>query len=238
MPEPPSFRKVVGRLAKHYGPPTAPPVKGAFESVLWENVAYLADDERRGEAFALLKKVIGTSPPRILDASTTALRAVTAHGILPERFAGKLREAARIAVEDLDADLEGVAAGPVPAARKALQRFPGIGRPGAEKILLFLRRHPTLAPESNGLRVLTRLGIVREEKSYAAGYALAQKAAADELGSEFGILITAHLLLRRHGQELCRRSAPACDRCPLAPECLYLADPAGSSSNRAKARPS
>jgi len=238
MPPPPSFRSVVGRLAKHYGPPQPPPPKGPFELILWENVAYLADDERRGEAFALLKKKVGTSPAKILDASTAALRTVTAHGILPERFAGKLREVARIAVEEFGGDLDTVVARPVAGARKALQRFPGIGRRGAEKILLFLRRHPSLAVESNGLRVLTRLGIIRAEKSYASGYAHAQKAAADELGDDFGVLITAHLLLRRHGQVLCRRSAPACGRCPLAPVCLYLADRSAPASNEAKARPS
>jgi endonuclease III len=238
MPAPPSFRNVVGKLAKHYGPPKAPPVKGAFEMILWENVAYLAGDEQRGEAFALLKARVGTSPAKILDASKAALRAVAEHGILAERFAGKLRDVARIALQEFDGDLDAVVAGPVPAARKALQRFPGIGRPGAEKILLFLRRLPSLAVESNGLRVLARLGIIHDEKSYAAGYALAQKAAADELGDDFGVLVTAHLLLRRHGQELCRRSAPACSRCPLASVCLYLADRSAPSSNPAKARPS
>jgi endonuclease III len=234
----PSFRNVVGKLAKHYGPPKAPPVKGAFEMILWENVAYLAGDVLRGEAFALLKKRVGTSPARVLDAPKAVLRAVAEHGILADRFAGKLREVARIALEEFDGDLDAVAAGPVAAARRALQKFPGIGRPGAERILLFLRRAPSLAVESNGLRVLTRLGIIRDEKSYAAGYALAQKAAADELGADFGVLITAHLLLRRHGQELCRRSAPACSRCPLAPLCLYFADRSAATSNPAKARPS
>jgi len=223
MPTPPSLRSVVGKLAKHYGPPKAPPPKGPFELVLWENVAYLADDDLRGAAFALLKKRVGTAPQKILDASTSALRAVAAHGILPERFAGKLREVARIALEEFDGDLDAVVAGPVSRAKTALRKFPGIGEPGAERILLFLRRHPSLSAESNGLRVLTRLGIIREEKSYAGSYARAQKAAAEELGDDFDVLITAHRLLRRHGQELCRRSAPACSRCPLAPECLYFA---------------
>jgi endonuclease III len=226
----------MGKLARHYGPPGPPPPKGPFELILWENVAYLADDDRRGDAFALLKKSVGLSPRKVLDASTSALRAVAAHGILAERSAGKLREVARIAVKEFDGDLNAVVAGPVAAARKALQRFPGIGRPGAEKILLFLRRLPSLAVESNGLRVLTRLGIIRGERSYAAGYALAQKAAAEELGDDVDVLITTHLLLRRHGQTLCRRSAPACARCPLAPECLYLADRRAPSSNPAKAR--
>jgi endonuclease-3 len=222
MPRPPSLRSVVGKLAKHYGPPEAPPPKGPFELILWENVAYLADDDERGKAFAVLKSKVGTTPKAVLKASTAALRAVAAHGILPERFAGKLREVARIAVDEFDGDLDSVVDGPVLKAKKALRKFPGIGEPGAEKILLFLRRHPSLAADSNGLRVLTRLGICREEKSYATGYAAAQKAAAEELGDDLDVLLMAHRLLRRHGQELCRRSAPACDRCPLKSECLFF----------------
>jgi endonuclease III len=68
-----------------------------------------------------------------------------------------------------------------------------------------------------------RLGIVREERSYAANYAAAQRAAAGELGDDVDVLITAHRLLRQHGQTLCRRSAPACDRCPLKAECAFAA---------------
>jgi adenine-specific DNA glycosylase len=36
-------------------------------------------------------------------------------------------------------------------------------------------------------------------------------------------LIRAHQLLREHGQELCRRSRPSCERCPLSDVCLYYA---------------
>ncbi len=221
MVAPPPLRKVVERLAGFYGPPPGLRAKGALELVLWENVAYLAADEKRAAAFALLKKTVGTAPQRILDAPEAALRAVAAHGILAERFAGRLREVARIALDDFDGDLDAAIAGPVPKAKKALRKFPGIGEPGADRILLFLRRHPTLAPDSNALRALERLGVIREEKSYAAGYAAAQKAAAAELGEDFDVLRTAHGLLRRHGQELCKRSAPLCDRCPLASVCAF-----------------
>ncbi len=221
MVSPPPLRKVVGTLAAFYGPQPAPPAKGALELVLWENVAYLAGDEKRTAAFALLKKTVGTAPQRILDAPAVALQAVAAHGILAGRFAGRLRDVARIALDDFGGDLDAAVAGPVPKAKKALRKFPGIGEPGADKILLFLGRHPTLAPESNALRVLGRLGIIREEKSYAAGYTAAQKAAAAELGDEYAVLVTAHGLLRRHGQELCKRGAPLCDRCPVASVCLY-----------------
>ena len=101
-----------------------------------------------------------------------------------------------------------------------MRRFPGIGEPGAEKILLFSGRHPFLAPDSNGLRVLIRLGFVREEKSYAKSYS-ESRAAATALPPRVDAMQEAHLLLQRHGQTLCRRNDPLCDACPLRDACAY-----------------
>ncbi|MFI5180637.1 MAG: endonuclease III domain-containing protein [Thermoanaerobaculia bacterium] len=218
----PLLPKVLDLLASRYGQIGDPPPKTAFEMILFENVAYLADDGERRKSYALLAKSVGTKPQAILEAPFAALRAIAAYGILPDRFAGKLREAARIAVEEFEGDFEAAMEGPVPSARKALRKFPGIGEPGADRILLFTGRHASLAPESNALRVLTRLGIIHEEKSYAAGYSAAQKAAAKELGTDFERLRQAHRLLRRHGQVVCRRGPPECDKCPVAPLCEYF----------------
>jgi endonuclease-3 len=189
--------------------------------ILWENVAYLADDDRRHKAFETLKKRIGTQPQKILSASDEALLDVTAHGILADQFAKKLRKCAQIALEEFDGDLRSVLKLPVPKARKALQKFPGIGEPGADKILLFSRVQPVLALDSNGLRVLLRLGFGEEKKSYSTTYRLVQRAVQEQLDPAYAWLIQAHLLLRHHGQELCKRSQPACDECPLARDCEF-----------------
>src|SRR5262245_28765862 len=81
--------QVVERLQSHYGQPEPPRLAGPWEMVLWENVAYLADDDRRLQAFQTLKKRPGAEPARILSASEGALLEVTRHGIMPEQFAGK-----------------------------------------------------------------------------------------------------------------------------------------------------
>jgi endonuclease-3 len=213
---------VVDRLQSHYDQPKSPKLAGPWEMILWENVAYLADDERRQQAFQTLKKRVGTNPAQILVASDEALLEVTRHGIMPELFVEKLRKCAQIALGEFDGDLRPVLKLPLPRAKKALQKFPGIGEPGAEKILLFSRAYPVLALESNGLRVLLRLGFGEEKKSYPTTYRLVQKAVEEELDKEYSWLIQAHLLLRQHGQELCRRSKPGCDDCPLAADCEYV----------------
>jgi endonuclease III len=212
---------VVERLEAHFGKQKTPKLDGPWEMILWENVAYLADDDRRQEAFQTLKKRIGTEPGQILSASDEALLEVTRHGIMPEQFADKLRKCAQIALEEFDGDLRPVLKLPFPKAKKAFQKFPGIGEPGTEKIVLFSRTYPVLALESNGLRVLLRLGFGEEKKSYSTTYRLVQKAAEEGLDKDYSWLIQAHLLLRHHGQELCKRSKPECGKCPLAPDCDF-----------------
>ncbi len=217
----PPLQDFIESLHSLYGKQTPPKLAGPWEMILWENVAYLADDERRQQAFKTLKKRIGTKPMQIISASDEALLGVTRHGIMPEQFGKKLRKCAEIVLEEFDGDLQPVLKWPFARAKKAVQKFPGIGEPGAEKILLFTRTHPVLALESNGLRVLLRLGFGEETKVYATTYRLVQQSIKDEISEDFDWVIQTHLLLRRHGQELCRRSKPKCDLCPLAAECEY-----------------
>lgn len=216
-----TLTRVIDRLQSHYGEQKPPKLAGPWEMLLWENVAYLADDERRQQAFDILKKRVGTAPEKVLSASDDVLLKVTGHGILPERFVEKLRKSAKIALEEFDGDLRAILKWPLPKAKKALQKFPGIGEPGAEKILLFTRTCPVLALDSNGLRVLLRLGFAEEQKNYSASYRLVQKAVEGQLDSDYSKLMQAHLLLRRHGQELCKRSKPECGKCPLAADCEF-----------------
>ena len=111
---------------------------------------------------------------------------------------------------------------PLDDAKKALRKFPSIGEPGAEKILLFAGSHPVLALDSNGLRVLLRLGFGREDKNYAKSYRSAQKAAAPGLPLDVAWLTETHQILRRHGKELCKTNHPRCEACPLKKECAYF----------------
>ena len=216
-----TFSKLVDKLQQHYGPPAPPPSTDPLELVIWENIAYLASDKRRAEAFATLKQTIGTRPEQILAAQHSALAAIGKAGILPDVSAEKLLTIAKIAYEEFDSDLRAALKKPLPQAKKALKRFPSIGDPGAEKILLFTRSYPVMALDSNGLRVLCRVGFAEEQKNYSATYRLVQDAIREQLPRDCDSLIRAHQLLRQHGQELCKRSKPRCAECPLRNVCAY-----------------
>jgi endonuclease-3 len=122
---------------------------------------------------------------------------------------------------EFEGDLERALAFAPNQARKALKKFPGIGEPGAEKILLFSGTEPVLALESNGLRTLLRLGFGEEQKNYAQSYKSAQRAAEALLPKTCAARQRAFHLLRAHGQALCKTTAPDCDACPLSDSCEY-----------------
>lgn len=217
-----SFAGIIKGLQGYYGPPGPPKVTDPLGMILLENVAYLVSDERREQAFSSLCERVGATPPEILMAHDGALLEVARRGGMhPAARVEKLRRIAQIALQEFDGDLDKILKQPLPKAIKLLKKFPGIGDPGAEKILLFSRAQPILALDSNGLRVLLRLGYGENQKSYASTYRSAQEAIDGDLDRDFDWLIAAHQLLRRHGQELCKTNAPLCSRCPVKTSCRF-----------------
>jgi endonuclease III len=216
------FKKIINKLKVHYGQPKPPPTGDPFELILLENIAYLADDARREAAFEELRNTIGLRPVDILAAPLEKLISVTRlGGIHAEQRAQRLMESAQIVFNDFSGDLTTTLKLPFPQGLKALKQFPSIGEPGAEKILLFTETYPVLALESNGLRVLLRVGFGEEKKNYSASYKSVRLALQDQLGDDCKFLIYAHLLLRQHGKTICKTNRPLCESCPIASLCDY-----------------
>lgn len=215
--------QVIEHLQAFYGEPVPPQVTDPWEMIVWENIAYLVDDKRRLEAMTALRKRIGTSPEEIMAAPAGHLLEAAVRGIVPDQSVEKLRRSAEIALDEFGGDLRPILKRPLAQAKKALKRFPAIGDPGAEKILLFCRAFPILALESNGLRVLVRLGFGEEKPNYSVTYRQVREAIEEQVIMEYPWLIKAHQLLRHHGQKLCRRSKPYCEKCPLLKECPWPA---------------
>jgi endonuclease-3 len=107
-------------------------------------------------------------------------------------------------------------------ARKALKEFPVIGEPGADKILLFAGLAPVAAVPSACPAVPQRILFGEEEKNYGAGYRAAQEAMAAELPESFDARQRAYLLLKRHGAEICKRTKPNCEICPVSAMCEFF----------------
>ncbi len=128
------------------------------------------------------QKHVGTRPHQIAVATHgEILQATNLGGMHSEQLVTRLREIALIAMNEFGGDLRQSLKLPLAKAKQALRKFPGIGEPGAEKLLLLARSYPVLGLESNGLRVLVRLGFGKEKKNYTATYRSVQEAIRSQL---------------------------------------------------------
>ena len=212
--------RLLETLRQQHGPLSPPPARTAFELVLWEKVAYLASDRRRADVFAQFRDRIGLTPEATLHANRgLIIEILTAGGMNAVERASNVIATAELIIGEFDGSLDAICAGPLAEAKKQLKRIRGIADPGAEKILLLTHHHPVLGLDSNGLRVLTRLGYGTVAKSYSATYKSATTSAMAELGTEIEPLIDAHLALRHHGQTVCKTVNPRCGACPLLSDC-------------------
>ena len=224
--------RIIDSLAAYYGKQHPPPAHGAFELLLWEKVAYLADDAKRARAFAALRDRVGLTPSAITAADDETLRECVAVGgpiEVPKRVRN-MRDAADYVIAEWDGTLDVALTLPLREARRALQKFAGIGEPGADKILLLTRSQKVLALDSNGARALLRLGYGMDHKSYSTMYKSVVAAATPELVADYDSLIDAHVLLRHHGQQTCKTNEPHCEICPVRGVCDF-AHQAGSRPN-------
>ena len=217
------MREVVDSLAATFGEPAPPPVTDLFEQTVFETCCYLVDDERRLAVFRRLQEEIGVEPGKLFAAGQSRIQsAIEGGGMQPAVRARKILACAEIASEI--GDLEAAAAGDLDAARRVFQKFPNLGRPGAERVLLFAGAHAVLSLDSNGLRVLARLGFAPESKSYDKTYRAVRAAVDPDVPPDVAWVIRAHQVLRRHGRTVCRRTSPECVRCPLARRCPSTLD--------------
>jgi endonuclease III len=209
-------------LESYYGTlhPTAP--TDPYEFLIWWQCGYPPSEERCAKGWQAIIERIGIAPKRIISSSRAKLAAaLAAGGMVPAVRAVRLKEIATRVVEEHCGDLRSsLASSSATQARKLLKTFPGIGNPGADRILLFALIEPVAAVPSACPHVLVRVTEGPVGDKYAATYAAAQQM-QNALPAAFDARIRGYLLLSRHGRELCKRTNPSCQRCPLRAECAF-----------------
>jgi len=143
--------------------------------------------------------------------------------MVPELRAMRLLGIAARVQDEFGGDLRAGLAGPMAEVRKVLKKFPNIADPGADRILLFGGIAPVPAVPSNCPHVLVRIQRGRERENYGVTYREAQQAIEAETPANLDGRTRAYLLLKRHGQDLCKRVNPRCDQCPVNSACAFFA---------------
>jgi endonuclease III len=220
----PNIGEILGRLESLYGHqepcwPTDP-----YGFLVWWHCGYPASDAACQKGWEALNREVGIEPRRLLAAGAARLaRALKPGGMVPELRAIRLMEIAARVQDEYGGDLRAGLAGPLTKVRQALKRFPNIADPGADRIMLFGGIAPVPAVPSNCPHVLVRIQRGQERENYGVTYREAQAAIDAEIPRDFDARTRAYLLLKRHGQTLCKRSNPKCDHCPVYSSCAFSA---------------
>lgn len=225
--------QILDTLEGLYGPQKLAGPKHPYEMIVFLNSGYPASDAKCAKGFEALKREVGVQAKEILAAPKAKLAKVMRPSvIIPGLCAERLKEIARKVRHEFKGDLTAAlkqrfreAKGPekgLRAAKKVLREFPVIGEPSAEKILLFSGLAPIAAVPSAFVEVPVRLFRGEPGKNYAADYRVAGEILDSGLPQTFEARQRAYLLLKKHGQETCKRSKPKCEVCPLTAQCAYL----------------
>jgi endonuclease III len=219
----PSVPDLLDRLESHHGPQESCWPVDPYEFLVWWHCGYPASDDRCARGWVSLKKETGIQPDRILSASQSQLAAaLKPGGMVPELRATRLQQIAHRVVNEFGGSLDSLFTGPIAAVRKSLKGFPNIADPGVDRILLFARKAPIAAVPSNCPHVLVRIIHGLERENYGVTYGEAQALIESEVPHQFHARQRAFLLLKTHGQTICK-SKPQCGRCPLQADCAYAA---------------
>jgi len=216
--------EVLDKLEKFYGKQEPCWPVDPYEFIVWWHCGYPASDAACTKGWDKLKSEVGIEPHNLLAATPGKLAsALKPGGMVPELRALRLKETAMRVKDEFGGDLRLALAGPLSEVRKTLKKFPGIADPGADRILLFAGITPIAAVPSNATQVLVRILYGPERGNYGANYREAQQAIAAEVPETFDALMRAYLLLKRHDQEICKRTKPKCEQCPVSSTCAFFA---------------
>jgi len=218
-----TLARLLDTLEAHYGPRKPAWPADPYQFLLWWYCAYPASDAKCAKGWESLRENIGVEPARILAADSAKLaRTLKPGGLYPEKRALHLKETADRVLEEFGGDLAGALNRlPLSKARAALKTFPGIANPGADRILLFGGISPVAAVPSNCTHVAARIFQGGVSGNYNREYAEAQKRIEAEIPPSFESRQRAYLLLRIHGQGICKRSSPLCTACPVGRSCAF-----------------
>jgi endonuclease III len=216
--------EILDRLEAWHGPPQPGWPTDPYEFLVWWHCGYPASDAACAKGWQALNLAVGIEPRQLLAAGIPTLTAaLKPGGMVPELRAMRLVEIAARVEREFAGDLRSALVGPVSDIRKLLQKFPNIAGPGADRILLFGGIAPVAAVPSNCPHVLVRIRQGTERENYNVTYREAQQAIERETPAKFDPRTRAYLLLKRHGQEICKRTNPKCGECPLNSTCAYAA---------------
>lgn len=171
------------------------------------------NDTLSGRAFGDLKKAFPTWD-EVIEADALSVERALAAGGLQKEKAKKIQAALRRIREDF----RGVTLAPLTEKTTGecfdyLTSLPGVGPKTAACVLVFGLGKPAVPVDTHVHRLSKRLGLVPQK----CGAEKAQKFLEENTPDE--LKLSLHVLMIRHGRNVCSSRNPKCSMCPLADIC-------------------
>jgi endonuclease-3 len=209
----PAIDLVLERLRAQYGPPRPPqpndPLAELIQTILSQNTS----DANSGRAFEGLTDRFG-SWEAIRGASTAEVADAIRSGGLAEVKAPRIKAALEeIHRRQGDLSLDVLRDLDVEEGRAYLTSLGGVGPKTAACVLLFALGKPALPVDTHVYRVSRRLGLIGPKVSAEQAHRDLERAVPAARVYDF------HVLLIRHGRQICKAPRPRCSVCPLDEVC-------------------
>jgi endonuclease-3 len=204
---------ILRRLRRAYGDPPPPRRLAPLDELVLTVLSQNTNDVNRDRAYADLRTKFPTWDD-VADAPLPAIARAIRHGGLGPTKSVRLREILRtLRDRGVPLDRRAFARMRSKALWELLVGLKGVGPKTAACVLLFSLGRPYFPVDTHVHRVSRRLGLVPESADAVRAQELLQGAVAP------GDVYDLHMLLIRHGRELCFARRPLCSRCPLNELC-------------------
>jgi len=214
-------------LEAFYGSPPRRRPRDAVSTLVQTILSQNTSDTNSSRAFKRLRSRFSSSWAAVRDAPVEAvieaLRPAGLAALKAPRIQTILR---RITVERGALSLDFLRAAPVERARAWLRRLNGVGPKTAAIVLVFGLGKPAFAVDTHVYRVGLRIGLIPESLSVDEAHGWMEALVARARYAPF------HLLLVRHGREICKARRPRCAICPARAMCDFFATAAAPSRSR------
>ncbi len=210
---PPSATTVLARLRAHYGTPAPHRSEDPLGELVQTILSQHTSDVNTARAYANLRARFG-SWEAVRTAPTPLIADAVRAGGLAEVKAPRIKAALESIWQERGAlSLDFLRDLDVEAGRRYLTALDGVGPKTAACVLLFSLNKPALPVDTHVFRVSRRLGLIAPRTPAARAHL--------ELEPQLGPadVYDFHVLLIRHGRQLCKALRPRCSACPLEDVC-------------------
>ena len=186
-----------------------------FERLVSTILSQNTSREATIKGFENLRRRFKVLPEVLAEAEVEEIKECIKPSGLYNIKAPRIREVARIIVEEYGGDLNSLSRLPLDVARERLLKIPGVGFKTADVILSVVCERGSFPVDTHISRIAKRWKMVRGNVGYEK-IRLAFEAVIPQ-----GKRRRAHLSLIEFGREICRARGPRCAICPVCGECEW-----------------